>query len=335
MGDPGGVGPEVAAKALARPDVKTWCRPLIVGDAGVMSKALDLLDCALTLHPITDVARAWFTPSACDVLDLGNVDPADLHAGAALGGERPGLRSVRRSRHRAGLASAGGRPGNRSHQQSGAACCWRPIHRAHGVADAPDGWERHREPSDDNAGDAWAAGGARDAPRAAGGCGCSDHPGARAQHDPRDEQRIVSDGDAPAAAGGRGAEPARRGWGVDRARGDWRDRTGGGGGKTGGHRRKRPHPGRFGLLPGHWGRIRRGGGHVPWSGSHPDQDARLRAQCDGHAGPADRPHVRRPRHGVRHRVAGEGGREQHGGGDPAGGAAGVGPRVCGLGRFVV
>jgi 4-hydroxythreonine-4-phosphate dehydrogenase len=39
MGDPAGVGPEVAAKALAKHDLATLCRPLLVGDADVMHKA--------------------------------------------------------------------------------------------------------------------------------------------------------------------------------------------------------------------------------------------------------------------------------------------------------
>jgi 4-hydroxythreonine-4-phosphate dehydrogenase len=66
---------------LASHDVWTWCRPLLVGDAGVMRKAQDLLDSPPTLQPITDVAEARFTPGVCDVLDLENVDPAALQPG--------------------------------------------------------------------------------------------------------------------------------------------------------------------------------------------------------------------------------------------------------------
>jgi 4-hydroxythreonine-4-phosphate dehydrogenase len=88
MGDPAGVGPEVAAKALARHDVETCCRPLLVGDAGVMHKALGLVGAVPTLHPVADVAAARFRPGVCDVLDLDNVDLAALEPGqvsAAMG----------------------------------------------------------------------------------------------------------------------------------------------------------------------------------------------------------------------------------------------------------
>ncbi len=42
VGDPAGIGAEVALKALADPAVRACCRPLLVGDAGVVRRALDL-----------------------------------------------------------------------------------------------------------------------------------------------------------------------------------------------------------------------------------------------------------------------------------------------------
>ncbi len=81
MGDPAGVGPEVALKALAREEAWDCCRPLIVGDARVMVKTMALLGASLRLHPITDAADAHFDPAAPDVLDLGNADPAVLLPG--------------------------------------------------------------------------------------------------------------------------------------------------------------------------------------------------------------------------------------------------------------
>ena len=51
MGDAAGVGPEVIMKALARPEVRGFCRPLVIGDrrrleaAGALAGASpDLLD---------------------------------------------------------------------------------------------------------------------------------------------------------------------------------------------------------------------------------------------------------------------------------------------------
>jgi 4-hydroxythreonine-4-phosphate dehydrogenase len=39
MGDPAGIGPEVILKALADPAIKKACRPLVLGDPGVFSRA--------------------------------------------------------------------------------------------------------------------------------------------------------------------------------------------------------------------------------------------------------------------------------------------------------
>jgi 4-hydroxythreonine-4-phosphate dehydrogenase len=83
MGDPAGIGPEVAAKALMGHDVVAQCRPLLVGDANVMQKAVDLLGAPLTLRPIAEMAAARFEPDACDVLDLDNVNLATLRVGVA------------------------------------------------------------------------------------------------------------------------------------------------------------------------------------------------------------------------------------------------------------
>jgi 4-phospho-D-threonate 3-dehydrogenase / 4-phospho-D-erythronate 3-dehydrogenase len=81
MGDPAGVGPEVAAKALAREEVWDCCCPLLVGDARVMAKAVALVGVPLAPHAIAEADDARFDPAAPDVLDLGNVDIESLALG--------------------------------------------------------------------------------------------------------------------------------------------------------------------------------------------------------------------------------------------------------------
>ena len=81
MGDPAGVGPEIAAKALARDEVWDNCRPLVVGDAGVLAQAVVLVAASLALHPVASLAEARFDPTGPDVLDLHNVEPAALQRG--------------------------------------------------------------------------------------------------------------------------------------------------------------------------------------------------------------------------------------------------------------
>ena len=81
MGDPAGIGPEITAKALAREEVQSCCRPLLVGDAALMAEAIALVSAPLELNSITDPADAQFDPGRPDIIDLGNIDSATLKRG--------------------------------------------------------------------------------------------------------------------------------------------------------------------------------------------------------------------------------------------------------------
>lgn len=83
MGDPAGVGPEIAARALTREEVWACCRPLIIGDGQVLVQSIALVNAQLIPHSITDVTEARFDPTAPDVLDLQNVDLTALKPGRA------------------------------------------------------------------------------------------------------------------------------------------------------------------------------------------------------------------------------------------------------------
>ncbi len=82
MGDPAGVGPEVIARALARPEVAASCRAVVIGDRSVMAAALELVASPLRLHAVADVAGCRFAPGTLECLDLANVDAATLARGA-------------------------------------------------------------------------------------------------------------------------------------------------------------------------------------------------------------------------------------------------------------
>jgi 4-hydroxythreonine-4-phosphate dehydrogenase len=82
MGDPAGVGPEVVAKALARPEVAAACRPIVIGDRSVMAATLALLRSPLSLHPVQAVEDCAFAPGRLECLDRANVDAATLPKGA-------------------------------------------------------------------------------------------------------------------------------------------------------------------------------------------------------------------------------------------------------------
>ncbi len=81
MGDPASIGPEIAVKALLRPEIRSICRPLLIGDAGVFRQITDKLDLPVQVRAVTSVAEARFETGFIDVYDLQNVDLDRLEFG--------------------------------------------------------------------------------------------------------------------------------------------------------------------------------------------------------------------------------------------------------------
>ncbi|HEX9023657.1 MAG TPA: 4-hydroxythreonine-4-phosphate dehydrogenase PdxA [Geobacteraceae bacterium] len=50
MGDPTGVGPEIIVKTLALPEIYELCRPLVLGDEGVLERAITVTGASLKLE---------------------------------------------------------------------------------------------------------------------------------------------------------------------------------------------------------------------------------------------------------------------------------------------
>ena len=81
MGDPCGIGPEVAVKALADPWVYASCRPLVVGNIFAIERAIALVGLPLKVNRLEDPATAGRNPAMVDVLDPGNLNPEDITVG--------------------------------------------------------------------------------------------------------------------------------------------------------------------------------------------------------------------------------------------------------------
>lgn len=81
MGDPAGIGPEIVVRALSHPETYRQCRPLVTGDAAILSKAIQLLRLDLQVNPIQEVAEARFQHGIIDVVDLRCVDTATFRFG--------------------------------------------------------------------------------------------------------------------------------------------------------------------------------------------------------------------------------------------------------------
>jgi 4-hydroxythreonine-4-phosphate dehydrogenase len=85
MGDPAGIGPEIAVKALLNPEVSCICRPVIIGDACVISDIINRLSLPATVHVIDHISSAKFNPGVIDVYDLGIMNGRDIPFGTIDG----------------------------------------------------------------------------------------------------------------------------------------------------------------------------------------------------------------------------------------------------------
>ena len=82
MGDPASIGPEITVKALAAKDVYDNCRPLVIGDAGVLEAACRIVGREdIKIHPVSSVGEALFEAGTIDVYDMKLVDPETLERG--------------------------------------------------------------------------------------------------------------------------------------------------------------------------------------------------------------------------------------------------------------
>jgi len=78
MGDPGGIGPEVTLKALAREEIYDLCRPLVVGDLGVLAEIRRISGLKLELNPVAEPAEGLYRSGRVDLIDLQNLAPGAL-----------------------------------------------------------------------------------------------------------------------------------------------------------------------------------------------------------------------------------------------------------------
>jgi 4-hydroxythreonine-4-phosphate dehydrogenase len=80
MGDPSGVGPEIIVKALADSQLYEQCTPLVIGDRGILQRALVLTECNLQIDSVTAPSQAKGAFGFIDMIDMGLV-PDTLEIG--------------------------------------------------------------------------------------------------------------------------------------------------------------------------------------------------------------------------------------------------------------
>jgi 4-phospho-D-threonate 3-dehydrogenase / 4-phospho-D-erythronate 3-dehydrogenase len=88
MGDPAGIGPEIAAKTFANADIYGICRPLLIGNTGIMERAIQVTGTNLLINKIIDVSQATFAPGIIDIIDIdGPVDEIKFGKVSARAGD--------------------------------------------------------------------------------------------------------------------------------------------------------------------------------------------------------------------------------------------------------
>jgi 4-hydroxythreonine-4-phosphate dehydrogenase len=74
IGDPAGIGPEIAVKALSDKHVYSICNPLIVGNGHIVENSLSLSDFDGNIRRIQTVSQARYEFGTIDVYDLPRAD---------------------------------------------------------------------------------------------------------------------------------------------------------------------------------------------------------------------------------------------------------------------
>jgi 4-hydroxythreonine-4-phosphate dehydrogenase len=81
MGDPAGVGPEIAIKALLMPVIKNVCKPVLIGDLGILRKASQRLGLEVSFKMLSGPKETSGGQGVIEVVDLKNVDSGSFRVG--------------------------------------------------------------------------------------------------------------------------------------------------------------------------------------------------------------------------------------------------------------
>lgn len=81
VGDPGGIGPEVTAKALALQEIYALCRPIVVSDVEVMREALRITGLNLGINQISSPRQGIYRCGTLDVLHIPNMPAQEIRYG--------------------------------------------------------------------------------------------------------------------------------------------------------------------------------------------------------------------------------------------------------------
>lgn len=84
IGDPSGIGPEIVLKALKNNKLYDICKPVVVGDTGVLKHIDNVVKSGLQFNVITEPQEGAYSFGTIDVISLDNMDSTTLKHGEVL-----------------------------------------------------------------------------------------------------------------------------------------------------------------------------------------------------------------------------------------------------------
>ncbi len=73
MGDPAGIGPEIAVKALGDGEIYEICRPVLLGDRAVISSTVSAIKARLKISPVLMPSRAAGILGTIDIMEISDL----------------------------------------------------------------------------------------------------------------------------------------------------------------------------------------------------------------------------------------------------------------------
>jgi len=83
MGDPAGIGPEISIKALSKFGLYDLCKPIIIGDLGILEKTREKLDLNVQFRIVNSPSESIGKAGIIEVIDLKNIDLNSFRSGKA------------------------------------------------------------------------------------------------------------------------------------------------------------------------------------------------------------------------------------------------------------
>lgn len=81
MGDAAGIGPEITVKSLAKKEIYDLCKPLVVGDANIIRKAIEVTNTNLNVNVVGSPSEGNYEFGTIDMIDLANIDMDSFEPG--------------------------------------------------------------------------------------------------------------------------------------------------------------------------------------------------------------------------------------------------------------